>query len=107
MNRIKDLRYRMGMTQTALAEKLRISRTAVSKYELEQLELGAATTIRLCEIFGCTADYLLGRSPLPSPDLTPDEENMLLAYRAATPEIRAIVDQALSRYKEEAAVPAV
>lgn len=79
----------------------------ISRYERGEADPDVATILRLCEIFGCSADYLLGRSPLPSPDLDPAEEALLLAYRAATPEIRAIIDTALAPYKEEAAVSAV
>lgn len=90
------------MKQEDLARELNVARTAISKYERCELDLSSATILRLCEIFGCTADYLLGRSPVPSPDLDPQEEAMLLAWRRATPEIRAIVETALSPYREDA-----
>ena len=102
MNRLRELRLDHGLKQADLARELNVARTAISKYESGQLDLSSATILRLCEIFGCTADYLLGRSPLPSPDLDPEEESLLLAYRAATPEIRAIVDHALLPYQGDA-----
>lgn len=101
MNRVKDLRISRGMKQEDLARELNVARTAISKYERGELDLSSATIHRLCEIFGCTSDYLLGRSPVPSPDLDPQEEAMLLAWRRATPEIRAIVETALSPYRED------
>lgn len=94
------------MKQEDLARELNVARTAISKYERGELDLSSATILRLCDIFGCTADYLLGRTPLPSPDLTLEEENLLLSWRRATPEIRAIIDAALAPYKEEAAAGA-
>ena len=99
VNRIRIIRENKGLTQADLARELAVSRVAISRYETGQRDLDTGTILRLCEIFGCTADYLLGRSPLPSPDLDPEEESLLLAYRAATPEIRAIVDHALLPYQ--------
>lgn len=101
MNRVKDLRISRGMKQEDLARELNVARTAISKYERGELDLSSATIHRLCEIFGCTSDYLLGRSPVPSPDLSPEEEDLLLAWRRATPEIRAIIDTALGPYRED------
>lgn len=106
MNRIRDLRLARGMKQEDLARELNVARTAISKYERGELDLSSATIHRLCEIFGCTADYLLGRSPVPSPDLDPQEEAMILAWRRATPEIRAIVETALAPYREDAGASA-
>lgn len=101
MNRIRDLRLQEHMNQADLAVLLNCTTATVSKYELEQRSLDVETICRLCDIFGCTADYLLGRSPLQSPELSPEEENLLLAWRAAPPEIRAIIDTALAPYKKE------
>jgi len=89
------------MKQEDLARELNVARTAISKYERGDLDLSSAAILRLCEIFSCTADYLLGRSPVPSPDLSPEEEDLLLSWRRATPEIRAIIDAALAPYREE------
>ena len=103
MNRIKDLRLGRGMRQPDLADLLNCTAMTVSRYERGEADPDIVTILRLCEIFGCTADYLLGRSPVPSPELDPQEEAMLLAWRRATPEIRAIIDAALAPYREEAA----
>ena len=103
MNRIRDLRLQNHMNQADLAVLLNCTTATVSKYELEQRSLDADTICRLCDIFGCTADYLLGRSPVASSELSPEEEDLLLAWRAAPPEIRAIIDTALGPYREDAA----
>ena len=105
MNRIRDLRLQEHMNQADLAVLLNCTTATVSKYELEQRSLDADTICRLCDIFGCTADYLLGRSPVASPELSPEEEDLLLAWRAAPPEIRAIIDTALAPYREDADDP--
>ena len=89
------------MQQADLAKELSVSRVSISRYETGERDPDIETILRLCDIFGCTADYLLGRSPVPSPDLDPQEEAMLLAWRRATPEIRAIVETALAPYRED------
>ena len=101
MNRIRDLRSARGMQQADLAKELSVSRVSISRYETGERDPDIETILRLCDIFGCTSDYLLGRSAAPTPELDPQEEAMLLAWRRATPEIRAIVETALSPYRED------
>lgn len=101
VNRIRDLRLAQGMSQADLAEKLNCARTAVSKYENGLLDIGSPTICRLCDIFDCTADYLLGRSSRPDPELSPEEEQLLAAWAAAPDEIRAIVATALGPYRQD------
>ena len=81
MNRIRELRLSRNMKQSDLATILNCAPTAISKYELGQLDIGSAIICKLCEIFGCTADYLLGRSSLPTAELSEEESRLLQAYR--------------------------
>ena len=74
MNRIKDLRQAMGYTQAALADILNCSNMAISRYENGSRDLDTATINRLCDIFNCTADYLLGRTNEPAAQLPRGEE---------------------------------
>ena len=106
VNRIRELRLLKGMQQEDLARLLSVTRVSISRYETGAHDIDSETILRLCEIFDCSADYLLGRSPLPSPELTPEEEDLLLSWRRATPEIRAIVETALAPYREEDAAGA-
>lgn len=62
MNRIRDLREDMDMTQAQLGELLKVQKSAVSKYELGKLSLSDQLISRLCEIFQVSADYLLCRT---------------------------------------------
>lgn len=80
-----------GLKQSDLARELHIARTAISKYENGQLDFGLNTICALCDIFGCTADYLLGRSILPAAELTEEEAAILLAWREASPQIREAI----------------
>ena len=87
MNRIKDLRLAAGMSQEDLGHRLNVGKGAVSRYELEQRQLDPATIHALCDLFGCTADYLLCRSDIKKPELTDDEFRLVEAFRAADPDL--------------------
>lgn len=100
LNRIRELRLEKGWRQVDLAELMHTKRQTIARYETGQLGIDADTICKLCDVFGCTADYLLCRSSRPAPELTPAEEELLLAYAAATPEIRTIVDAALAPYQK-------
>lgn len=57
--RISLLRRQAGMSQAALAARLGISPSAVGMYEQGRREPSVELLIRLSELFGVTADYLL------------------------------------------------
>ena len=107
VNKIKELRLSRDWTQAELGKMLNCSDVAVGRYESGKRDLDTATISALCDVFGCTADYLLGRSDLPSAELDPEEVALLLAWRAATPEIRAIIDAALLPYRKKSSSSAV
>lgn len=58
--RIKELREEKKLTQGQLAQLLQCNQQAVSRYELEKTDISTQVLIRLCTIFGVTADYILG-----------------------------------------------
>ena len=91
MNRILQLRQERGWRQEDLAARINVKRQTISKYEKEDLGIDAGTICALCDIFGCTADYLLGRSILPAAELTEEEAAVLLAWREASPQIREAI----------------
>lgn len=61
MNRIKELRNGIGMSQQGLADYLKITRLTLSKYEKGKTEPGIHVLIQLSNYFGVTIDYLVGR----------------------------------------------
>ena len=91
MNRVRELRQGMGWLQSDLAARLNTKPQTVSRYERGDRGLDVETILALCEIFGCTADYLLGRSPMPSPELSEEEAELVLAFRRADDRSREIV----------------
>ena len=62
MNRIKQLREERDWKQSDLALRLSVKDAAISKYENEKVPLTADTISKICKIFECSSDYLLGLS---------------------------------------------
>jgi len=58
-DKIIHLRKKMGWSQEELAEKMDVSRQAVSKWESAQSVPDLAKILQLSELFGVTTDYLL------------------------------------------------
>ena len=57
--KIVELRKQKGLSQEELAEQLRVSRQAVSRWELGQTLPDIPNLLQLWELFGVGADYLV------------------------------------------------
>ena len=57
--KLQALRQRTGMSQDALAERLNVSRQAVSRWERDETMPETDKVVALADIFGVTTDYLL------------------------------------------------
>ena len=99
--KIKQLRKRAGMTQSELASKLGVSSSAVGMYEQDRREPDNKVLSKLCDIFGCTADYLLGRSVLPTSEISEEEARLLQAYRRCDDRARDMVQLALAPFAQD------
>lgn len=62
VNTIASERTRMGLSQTQLAEMLGKGRATIAKWESDPLSITGANLCRLSGFFGCSIDYLLGRT---------------------------------------------
>ena len=58
-DKILNLRKKNGMSQEELAEKLNVSRQAVSRWEVGTAQPDAPNVLQLSKLFGVTTDYLL------------------------------------------------
>lgn len=65
--RIQAHRRRMGLSQEQLAERLGVSRQAVSKWELDESLPELDKALALCRVFGVSADMLLQGCEEPRP----------------------------------------
>lgn len=60
--RIRAARIRSGFTQEELAEKLNLSRSAVAKYEADEIEPKLSNLVALAKVLHVSTDYLLAMS---------------------------------------------
>lgn len=65
-HRIAQLRHRIGWSQTQLAKAMNVNLTTVRKWESGISDPSAQNIIRLYDLFGVSADYLLGKDDMPS-----------------------------------------
>ncbi len=56
---LRELRIKQEFTQTELAKKLHLSRTAISNYEKGRMQPSIETIIQISEIFNISLDELL------------------------------------------------
>ena len=99
MNRLKELREAREMKQLELAGLLKVTRQAVSRYENGDRDMSPETIARICAVFNCSSDYLLGLSSQLRPEISDDDAALLSAYRRAPDSVRAGIDALLEPYK--------
>lgn len=108
MVRIKQLRESKGLNMKEAARLLAMPYTTYVNYEKGQREPTSEVLIQLADFYETTVDYLVGRTDTytqvkrpaiihtPTPDLAPDESDLLHKYRrlddAAKGRIRHMVD---------------
>lgn len=95
MNRFRELRIENGYkSQANLAKILFVNQTAVSQWERGVTTPSSAILIKLCDLYGVSADYLLGRSDEKQPatvsdgGLTEEQQEIIHLFEAASPEKR-------------------
>ncbi len=59
-NKLKKLRLQAGFTQKQLAEKIGVTKSVISYYELHERCPSPEVLIKLARIFHVTTDYILG-----------------------------------------------
>ena len=74
--RIHELRTAAGLSQEQLAERLNVSRQAVSRWERDETMPETEKVVALADIFGVTTDYLLRNQPSPAPEKKPARDWM-------------------------------
>ena len=62
ISNIRGERSRQDLTQEQLAERLDVSPSAIRSWENGTTKPGPNQLIKMSEMFGCTIDYLLGRT---------------------------------------------
>lgn len=65
-DRIKKERKSLGWSREDLAKRLGVSYSAIAMYEQGNREPNNELTIKMCEIFNCSMDYLMGKTTYPT-----------------------------------------
>lgn len=76
MNRIREIRKQMGLSQLELANQLNVNQTAVSQWERGATLPSASVLLKLASILDTSSDYLLGISDDPKCLIYEDNEIM-------------------------------
>lgn len=67
--RIESERIRLGLNQIELAKRLNLSSSAsISQYESGDRIPSDDIKLKMCEIFNCSLDYLMGKSDVRNPE---------------------------------------
>ena len=98
MTRLRELIEESGLMQKDVADSLGWPHTTFGNYVRNVRELDHAGICKVCDYFGCTADYLLGRSDNRYPSITEKQAAMLQSYENAIPDIQRAVDGLLAPY---------
>ena len=80
-NTLKKLRLQAGLTQQQLADKLRITKSVISYYELQERYPSPEVLMKLAAIFHVSTDYLLGIDHSNTLDLTGLTEEDIVILR--------------------------
>lgn len=67
---IKKLRNEKGLSQKKLAEELFVSQTTIWKWETGSATPDPEMIVKISDLFGVTADYLLGKETSPTTDMS-------------------------------------
>ncbi len=59
-NRLKELRKQSGMTQQQLADRINVTKSVISFYELKERAPSPDVLIKLSYVFHVSTDFLLG-----------------------------------------------
>lgn len=77
--RLKELRTQANLTQKQLADRIGVTKSAISYYELLERSPSPEVLIRLAAIFHVSTDYLLGVKRTQTIDVSDlDEESVQL-----------------------------
>ena len=71
--RIESERIRLGLNQIELAKRLNLSSSAsISQYESGDRIPSDDIKLKMCELFNCSLDYLMGKSDIRNPEIQED-----------------------------------
>lgn len=89
--RLKEMRKAKGLTQRDMARRFRLSDVGYGAWERGDTEPSIDNIMRLCEIFGCSADSLIGLAvPPPLPPSAKWMDNLKIRLTSLSAEIAKV-----------------
>lgn len=86
--RLKELRVQAGMTQLQLAQRMGVTKSVVSFYELQERTPSPDILVKLSGIFKVSTDYLLGLDPGETIDISGLSREDIAIMRALAESLR-------------------
>ena len=96
-SRLRELREKAGLSQAALANVLHVSKSTVGLHETGDTLPDAKTLYDLAEIYGVSADYILGRTDFSDTTL---RAGTLEDYGFSQAAVKTIADLSTSKFLE-------
>ena len=85
---LKELRTQAGLTQSQLAQRLGITKSVVSFYELQERSPSPDVLVKLAGIFHVSTDYLLGLDKKETVDISGLSEKDIAIIRSLVESLR-------------------
>lgn len=89
--RLKELRNEKHMTQADLADRLSLTKQAVSQWERGVREPNFDTLELIADFFNVDTDYLIGREDRTTLLLTGIEHELIVKFRELSPAERSMI----------------
>lgn len=86
--RLKSLRKQAGLTQLQLAERIGVTKSVVSFYELQERSPSPDVLVKLARIFHVSTDYLLGLDQNETIDVSGLSEDDVALLQTLTDSLR-------------------
>ena len=87
-SRLRELRTQAGMTQVQLAQRMGVTKSVVSFYELQERTPSPDVLVKLAGIFRVSTDYLLGLDERETVDVSGLEREDVVLVRALAERLR-------------------
>lgn len=97
--RLKEFRESLKLSQEELADKIGTSQRNIGRWENGENQPGYSQLVLLADFFGCSLDYLVGRSDefgavnvnVAGENLSSEEKELLRSYRALDFDARNVI----------------
>ncbi len=95
--KLRSLRAEHGYTQSDIAKRLQVSQQTYSNYEKDGSKIDIAVLGRICDLYGVSADYILGRDTQPTVE-TKIDQTLLIKDKAI---IDIIADEVFTKIQND------